>query len=237
LDHRKDDLEKLEQQTLMPGFWDDADTAKRVQKELGQLQDVIKGWEDGWAELEETDLLLEMATEEKDSEIEQEVADALPRIEEQIEVAELECMFSGEHDASNVIISIHAGAGGTEAQDWVGILLRMYLRWAEAKGFKADILDIGRGSDGGINLGPEAGSYADHLLIGPARMSRNYNFSFRHHSHDPLFFPALIKGHLFHVRCDHAFPCQLQLCLHAVFSSLLLSRPGRQKKIRVMIKS
>jgi len=149
LDHRKDDLEKLEQQTLMPGFWDDADTAKRVQKELGQLQDVIKGWEDGWAELEETDLLLEMATEEKDSEIEQEVADALPRIEEQIEVAELECMFSGEHDASNVIISIHAGAGGTEAQDWVGILLRMYLRWAEAKGFKADILDILAGDEAG----------------------------------------------------------------------------------------
>lgn len=149
MDHRKDDLEKLEQQTLMPGFWDDADTAKRVQKELGQLQDVIKGWEDGWAELEETDLLLEMATEEKDSEIEQEVADALPRIEEQIEVAELECMFSGEHDASNVIISIHAGAGGTEAQDWVGILLRMYLRWAEAKGFKADILDILAGDEAG----------------------------------------------------------------------------------------
>ena len=133
----------------MPGFWDDAETAKRVQKELGKLQDIIKGWEDGWNELEEADLLLEMATEEKDSDTENEVAASLPGMEERIDVAELECMFSGEHDASNVIISIHAGAGGTEAQDWVGILLRMYLRWAEAKGFKGDILDILPGDEAG----------------------------------------------------------------------------------------
>lgn len=133
----------------MPGFWDDADGAKNIQKKLGQLQDVIKGWESSWDELEETDLLLEMATEEKDSDIEQEVAALLPEMEKRIEVAELECMFSGEHDASNVIISIHAGAGGTEAQDWVGILLRMYLRWAEAKSFKADILDILAGDEAG----------------------------------------------------------------------------------------
>lgn len=133
----------------MPGFWDDADTAKRVQRELGKLQDVIKGWEDGWSKLEEADLLLEMAAEEKDSATENEVAASLPGLEKSIDVAELECMFSGEHDASNVIIAIHAGAGGTEAQDWVGILLRMYLRWAEARGFKADILDILAGDEAG----------------------------------------------------------------------------------------
>jgi peptide chain release factor 2 len=133
----------------MPGFWDDGDKAKKVQKELGRLQDIIKGWENGWDELDEADLLLEMATEEKDSDTENEVAASLPGMETAIEVAELECMFSGEHDSSNVMISIHAGAGGTEAQDWVGILLRMYLRWAEAKGFKADILDILAGDEAG----------------------------------------------------------------------------------------
>ncbi len=133
----------------MPGFWDDADTARRVQKELGQLQDVIKGWEGDWEELEENALLLEMATEEGDSDTENEVAAAIPSMEEQIAVAELECMFSGEHDAANVIISIHAGAGGTEAQDWVGILLRMYLRWAESKEMKADILDLQAGDEAG----------------------------------------------------------------------------------------
>ncbi len=133
----------------MPGFWDDADTAKRVQKELGKLQDAIKGWENAWHEAEEAELLLEMAVEEGDSDTENEVAASLLPMEKRLEVAELECMFSGEHDASNVIMSIHAGAGGTEAQDWVGILLRMYLRWAEARGFKADILDILPGDEAG----------------------------------------------------------------------------------------
>ena len=133
----------------MPGFWDNTETAKRVQKEHGRLQDVIKGWEQSWDEMDEADLLLEMAIEEKDSDIEHEVAASLPDMETALEVAELECMFSGEHDESNVMISIHAGAGGTEAQDWVEILLRMYLRWAEAKGFKAHILDILAGDEAG----------------------------------------------------------------------------------------
>lgn len=110
---------------------------------------MIKTWEDGWDAFEEADLLLEMATDEGDSDTEHEVAASLPDMEKALEVAELECMFSGEHDASNVIISIHAGAGGTEAQDWVGILLRMYLRWAERKGFKADILDFLAGDEAG----------------------------------------------------------------------------------------
>ena len=120
-----------------------------MQKELGQLQDVIKSWEGAWEDLEETELLLEMAMEENDAAIEHEVADSLPGIEEKLDIAELECMFSGEHDTANVIISIHAGAGGTEAQDWVGILLRMYLRWAEAKEMKADILDLQPGDEAG----------------------------------------------------------------------------------------
>lgn len=113
------------------------------------MQDVIKNWESAWDDVEENSLLLEMATEEKDAESEHEVAAALPAMEERLAQAELECMFSGEHDANNVMISIHAGAGGTEAQDWAGILLRMYLRWAESKGFKADILDILAGDEAG----------------------------------------------------------------------------------------
>ncbi len=113
------------------------------------MQDIIKNWESAWDDIEESSLLLEMATEEKDAESEHEVAAVLPAMEERLAQAELECMFSGEHDANNVMISIHAGAGGTEAQDWAGILLRMYLRWAESKGFKADILDILAGDEAG----------------------------------------------------------------------------------------
>ncbi len=133
----------------MPGFWDDQERAKKIQRQLGSLQDSIKNWEEAWDDIEENSLLLEMATEEKDSETEHEIAANLPEMEEILAMAELECMFSGEHDENNVMISIHAGAGGTEAQDWVGILLRMYLRWAESKGFKADILDILAGDEAG----------------------------------------------------------------------------------------
>jgi len=139
----------LEQQTLAPNFWNDGETAQKVQKAHGMLQDTIKNWESKWSDLEETDLLLEMAVEEKDRDSEAEVAENLVLLENTIGVAELECMFSGEHDSSNAIVAIHAGAGGTEAQDWVSILNRMYLRWAEDKGFKTDILDLLPGDEAG----------------------------------------------------------------------------------------
>ena len=91
-----------------------------------------------------------MAVEENDGETEAEVADNLAVIEKEIDQTELECMFSGEHDSANAMISIHAGAGGTEAQDWVDMLLRMYLRWAEDKGFKTSFLDYLAGDEAGV---------------------------------------------------------------------------------------
>jgi len=140
----------LERQTLAPDFWTDAGRAQKVQKQLGQIQEIIKSWEDTWSAIEEAELLLEMAGEEDDSEAEREVAESLESIDSEIGITELECMFSGEHDSSNAIVSIHAGAGGTEAQDWVDILLRMYLRWAEAKGIKTNILDYLPGDEAGV---------------------------------------------------------------------------------------
>jgi peptide chain release factor 2 len=143
-------VERLERQTLAPDFWNDSVNAQKIQKQFGQLQDIIKSWEDSWAEIEETQLLLEMAVEEKDGEAEQEVAVSLTAIEKEIDQTELECMFSGKHDSSNAMITIHAGAGGTEAQDWVDMLLRMYLRWAEDRGFKTNILDFLAGDEAGV---------------------------------------------------------------------------------------
>ncbi len=135
---------------MAPDFWNDAANAQNVQKEHGQIQDVIKEWEARWDDLEEIELLLEMAVEEGDADSEIEVAERLRAMREEISVAEVECMFSGEHDSNNAIISIHAGAGGTEAQDWTDILLRMYLRWAEDKAFKTDILDYLPGDEAGV---------------------------------------------------------------------------------------
>ncbi len=135
--------------TLTPDFWNDQGKAKKIQKELGQFQDIVKVWENNYSEIEEAEMLLEMALEEKDSEIQQEVAENLRNLHSRISVVEVECMFSGEHDMSNAMLAIHAGAGGTEAQDWVDMLIRMYLRWAEDKKFKADILDLLPGDDAG----------------------------------------------------------------------------------------
>ena len=104
----------------------------------------------GGVSFREAHLLLEMAVEENDDEAEAEVADNLAVIEKEIDQTELECMFSGEHDSANAMISIHAGAGGTEAQDWVDMLLRMYLRWAEDKGFKTSFLDYLAGDEAGV---------------------------------------------------------------------------------------
>lgn len=150
LDNKREELERLEQQTLAPGFWNDVEAAQQMQKDHGLLQDTIVSWEKKWSELEESELLLEMATEEKDTESEMEVATNLVALEKAIAVSELECMFSGEHDNSNAIISLNAGAGGTEAQDWVEMLMRMYLRWAERKKFKTDILDHLPGDEAGV---------------------------------------------------------------------------------------
>ncbi len=91
-----------------------------------------------------------MAIEEGDAEVEKEVALTLEKLESRVDNFELECMFSGEHDDSNALLSINAGAGGTEAQDWVDMLLRMYLRWAEEKEFKTDILDYLPGDEAGV---------------------------------------------------------------------------------------
>ena len=91
-----------------------------------------------------------MAMEEEDVEALKEVAENLEKLETKVDSFELECMFSGEHDENNALLTIHAGAGGTEAQDWVDMLLRMYLRWAEEKNFKSDILDYLPGDEAGV---------------------------------------------------------------------------------------
>lgn len=100
--------------------------------------------------MKDAEVLLELAIDEEDRETEAEAAQTLTQLEEKIDDFELECMFSGEHDASNAMLTIHAGAGGTEAQDWVDMLLRMYLRWTESKGFSTDILDLQPGDEAGV---------------------------------------------------------------------------------------
>jgi peptide chain release factor 2 len=135
---------------MAPKFWDDAANAKKVQMERGHLRDAVGIYESSMATLEDAALLFELAVEEKDPDAVAEVAQILGRLESQLASFEIERMFSGEHDANNALLAINAGAGGTEAQDWVSMLLRMYLRWAEEKGFPTKILDSLPGDEAGI---------------------------------------------------------------------------------------
>lgn len=121
-----------------------------MQKEHGQLQDTVRGWEASWKDYEDTSLFLEMVIEDRDPELEEEVAQKIEAMAKELSMAELECMFAGEHDPANAIVAIHAGAGGTEAQDWVEMLMRMYLRWAEARGLVTKILDYLAGDEAGV---------------------------------------------------------------------------------------
>jgi peptide chain release factor 2 len=150
LDETKEKIAELEAETMTPGFWDDQTRATVIQKEQGRLQGLIDYWEECQANWNEAELLLELAIEERDPETEREVATILADLDRRVAISELERMFSGEHDANNAMLTIHAGAGGTEAQDWVSILLRMYLRWAESSGFKTETLDLLPGDEAGV---------------------------------------------------------------------------------------
>jgi peptide chain release factor 2 len=111
---------------------------------------VLTLWTKLEKEVEDCQVFLELAREGADEEIEKELEQSTGRIEQEVAELEFKRMLSGENDFNNAIVNIHAGAGGTEAQDWADMLLRMYLRWAEKRGFKADIFDMLQGEEAGI---------------------------------------------------------------------------------------
>ena len=131
-------------------FWDDPDAAKPVLKErtlISNQVEKIKGLE---KEIEDCEVLMELAEEEDDPESRKEAAEQAGYLKRKIKAFSLELMLSDKDDTSNAIISINAGAGGTEAQDWAEMLFRMYLRYVERKGFKTEIIDYQPGDEAGI---------------------------------------------------------------------------------------
>ncbi len=134
---------------LQQGFWESPGS-----KELLKERSLITRQKEAVAELEEKleelQLLLEMAQEEDDEATFQEVRTELSRLEKKIRRVELQRLLSGTHDINNAIVTIHSGAGGTEAQDWADMLLRMYLRWCERQGFEVRMLDLMPGEEAGV---------------------------------------------------------------------------------------
>ncbi len=133
-----------------PGFWDDPQAAQKITQETTVLKEEIDTWHKLKNRLEDVETLWELAVEEGEGSLEGEISEGLCGIRADIEHLELNLLLSGEYDANNAILNIHAGAGGTEAQDWAEMLLRMYSRYGERAGFKVEIIDLQDGDEAGI---------------------------------------------------------------------------------------
>jgi peptide chain release factor 2 len=133
-----------------PSFWNDPERARLITQERTSLLNVVDVWEKHEKSLEEIEILIELVSDEEDPETVIEIQQRLKALTKEMEELEISQFFQGENDSKNAIVSIHPGAGGTEAQDWAEMLLRMYLRWAEKRSFDTDILDYQVGEEAGI---------------------------------------------------------------------------------------
>ena len=131
-------------------FWSDNRKAQTQMQQLGALREEVTTWEAVATQLNDLLGLAQLLEEEPDEEMQDEVAQSLPPLEAQIEKLQFALMLSGEHDERDAIISIHAGSGGVDAQDWAEMLLRMYLRWAEHHKFRTEIYDYSEGEEAGV---------------------------------------------------------------------------------------
>jgi peptide chain release factor 2 len=143
-------MAELDAEIARPGFWEMGDKAQELLKERTGLEKVVENWKKADRELDDLLVFCELGEESEDQETLEEVQQLLPALEQRVAKMEFARMLSGEHDANNAIFSINAGAGGTEAQDWAEMLLRMYLRFFEKKGFKAEITDYQPAEEAGI---------------------------------------------------------------------------------------
>ena len=144
LDNKQKRIEELEADMEAPGFWDDTEKSQKAMKELKALKDaLVRG-------LEDTKTLIEMAEEENDASLLPEIDSEITTFEEHLEELRIETLLSGEYDRSNAILTLHAGAGGTESCDWCQMLMRMYTRWAERKGYTTEVIDYLEGEEAGV---------------------------------------------------------------------------------------
>ncbi|MFO1518938.1 MAG: peptide chain release factor 2 [bacterium] len=139
----------LEEQTQAPGFWNDTQGAQKISKELSELKATVESHRGRVKSLEDAEALLDLALEASDAESLAEAAQEIEKAEAKIAEAELEVMLSHPEDPCSAVLSINAGAGGTESCDWASMLLRMYLRYAEKKGYKTEIIDFTPGDGAG----------------------------------------------------------------------------------------
>ena len=147
---KEEKIAELEYKMGEPTFWDDAEEAQKINQELNDVKISVDKYKNLKSKYEDVETLWEMAVEDEDTSLEDEINSDLDAVAEGLENLQLEVLLSGPYDANNAILTLHAGAGGTEAQDWTQMLLRMYGRWAERHGFTVETADLLPGDEAGV---------------------------------------------------------------------------------------
>ena len=141
LENKEKRVEELEREMEAPGFWDNAERSQKMMKELSALKGDMEIYHKLQNQKEEIELMIEMGYEENDPSIVPDIQEMLDEFIQDFEHIRIKTLLSGEYDKDNAIVTLHAGAGGTESCDWASMLYRMYLRWADRQGFSTEVLD------------------------------------------------------------------------------------------------
>ncbi|MBQ6568734.1 MAG: peptide chain release factor 2 [Clostridia bacterium] len=150
LDKMKEEIASLDEKAAMPNFWDDMENSQKILQRSSALKNKVSAYEALYTDFEDTVTLIDLANEEGDLDLLPECTEGVKRVENELENQTLSTLLSGEYDSNNAILTFHAGAGGTEAQDWAEMLFRMYNRWGERHNFKVKTLDYLDGEGAGL---------------------------------------------------------------------------------------
>ena len=150
LDSKEKRVEELERSMAEPSFWEDPESASKMQKELGSLKNGMEAFSKLENLYEETLMLIDMANEDDDESVLPDVQNDMQEFMETFETMRIQTLLSGPYDRNDAIVTLHSGAGGTEACDWCGMLYRMYSRWIDKQGFSMEVLDLLDGDEAGI---------------------------------------------------------------------------------------
>ncbi len=150
LELKRERIEQLELDMEAPGFWDKVEESQKVMKEVKSLKSVVEDYGDLKTKFEDVETLLDMAEEDEDEELLDEASAAMEEFQKKYEQLRISTLLTGEYDKNYAILTLHAGAGGTESCDWVSMLYRMFTRWAAKKGYATEVLDYLDGDEAGI---------------------------------------------------------------------------------------
>ena len=150
LDKMNMEIEQLEQRAAQPGFWDDVENSQKILQKTGALKNKVAEYDGLVSAYDDTLALIELANEEEDISLLEEAQQEFENVKSSLEAQRLQTLLTGEYDSRNAILTFHAGAGGTEAQDWAEMLYRMYSRWGERHNFKVKMIDYLDGEEAGL---------------------------------------------------------------------------------------